>query len=525
MSFGFGLAGFANGLSGGLDTGAKLYGLVQQDELAKVRAQGMAEAQAAQAAATPKVTDLGDQNNLTANPQQSVDPNAQPEPVNTSLTAAIQHAGDQQSAPDADARAAGIRTYAVDQPSVQADDPINLNSIPKASSATDGTPDAMGQSSVPNLDSAAKSGLAPLTPSKRFNVDGQGFDTQEEAAAYVKKNTPQLESFFKDTLIPKMTATLIAQGKPDVAEAWEKYADQEDTRQHMATWGKAVKLAQLGDYDGSASELMKLHPHYQDGYDLVSATPTKGDQGQDGFTMKIKAPDGSTQTVYQDAKTLTQMGLAQLSPIEMFQKQYEVQTRADQMQAKAKYDQQNDERTMNRSLAVAGVQFMVRQKIAETNVEGRKEVAKTNNDAKDARQATSEQGKDSRQQKALQARSDQLAQQLKANGQFKKSDTPEQMANRMTLAVQASPAYQMESDPDKKRAMIEDGLKAIERNHAKYGLPAPTSAVPATPQQQGLSQPAPRSVPQMTPAPVAPPGKLSVPVIDPVTGQMKYVFR
>lgn len=509
-NWGAGLAGLTSGIANGITLGRQIRGAIDENQLAQVRAQGLAEAQAAQAAATPQIQDNGDANNLTSNPQASQDPNATPEPINTSLTAAIQGAQDAQSAPDADARAAGIKTYAVQAPEApQSTD--QLSSTPLASAAPDATPDA-GSAAPSNLDAAARSGLAPLTPAKRFNVNGQGFDTQEDAAAYVKKQTPDLSTFYSKTLVPKMKDALVAQGKIDQAAAWQKYADEDQTQTNAKTWLKAVQLSQFEDYNGAAEQLMKLHPHFDDGVDLLSSTPTKGPNGEDGFTMKIRDQDGSEKTIYQDSKTITELGLTQLSPIEAFNKRFARQTQADSMAARATIDQQNDQRTLNRSLLVAGVQAGSRQKVAETNTEARKDVAKTNNDAKSARQTSEDAAKSARIDQAAKNRIAQLDHQLQTSGQYRKGVSPQEREAMVVTHLASDPMFNMLSPADRQKKVAE--TLAL--------LPKPTAAPAQTvpnPMQQGIQT---SSVPA---APAAPAGKTAVPVFNPATGKIENVFR
>lgn len=517
--FGYGLAGFANGIAQGVSLGQQIRSEMQQAELAKVRAQGIAEAQAAQAAATPKITDLGDQDNLTSNPQQSVDPNMAPEPVNTSLPAFIQGAQDAQANPDDSPRASGIQTYPVDQPDSTPIDPDKLSSVPQSSQAPN-TQQTATNDPADNLDANAKAGTVPLTPSKRFVVDGQGFDTQEDAAAYVRKQTPQLESFFKDTLIPKMTATLIAQGKPDQAQAWEQYADQEQTRQNMATWAKAVKLAQLQDYDGSASELMKLHPHFDDGYDLISAKPTTGDDGESGFTMTVRAPDGSTQQIYQNSKSLTEMGLPQLSPIEMFNQMYKRQVNADTLEAKAGFDQQNDERTMKRALAVAGVQAGARQQVAQTQVQGRQAVADSRNQTLQNIHASDNDARMARMREGWAARAQLDAQRIAQQGQYRKAVSPEERQAIIVSSLAKDPMFNTLT-PEQKKQRVADTMALIPASPAGGAARPPV----VNPFNNGIGAP---SAPQQSiPAPGggAPAGKVAVPVFDPASGTIKTVYR
>ena len=124
-NFGVGLAGFVNGLSGGISLGRQLRQIMQDEQIAKVREQGIAEAKELQDKATPQIQDLGDQQNLTSNPQASMDPNAAT-PVNTDINKiGLQPQADQS--PDA------VQTSPVAAPDVQ--DTSQLSDRPLASAA------------------------------------------------------------------------------------------------------------------------------------------------------------------------------------------------------------------------------------------------------------------------------------------------------------------------------------------------------------------------------------------------------
>jgi hypothetical protein len=483
-SFGAGLAGFANGMNSGLLTGQRLAEMYEQKQIADVRAQGLAEAKAMQAAAAPKIQDLGDEQNLTSNPQMSRDPNAQPEPVNTSLQQFQNNAQAQQDG--------GPGSMPVAPP--QAQDTNTLSDKPLASAAPGTAP------RDPDAAPAFANGL-PQTPRKRFNVDGQEFDTQEEAAAHVKKSTPALHTFFKDTLIPKMTDALIAQGKPEQAAAWQKYADEDQTRTNMATWGKAIRLAQFGDHSGAAEELFKLHPHFDDGYEVVKSEPTKGPNGADGFTMIVKGPDGKEEKMYQDAQTITEIGLSQLSPIEMFNKRFARQTQADVLKAKEAIDVRNDGRTADRQLA---------------NAKERDAAAEKRQAAKiDADKARDEQrGKDKMEQieKAYKLRAQNDADRIKAAGVFRKGTSPEETRKQVYLTLARDPMFSLAS-PDEQNDRIERAISQINAGPAKA---APAQVVPnpgLDPRQQGVQTSS------------APAGKRAVQVWDAASGGVKTIYR
>lgn len=473
-AWGGGLNGFASGLNNGLALGQRLNDLIEQDQIAKVREQGLAEAKAMQAKATPQITDNGDMQNLKANPQASQDPNLAPQPVNTDL-AKVGAQPPQQSE--------GMQTYPVSQPQVQ--DASQLGSQPLASAAPGAQPEP--QVSFAN-------GL-PQQKVPRFNVGGQGFDTQEEAAAYVKKQTPALTSFYKDSLIPKMTEALIAQGKPDQAAAWQKYADEDQTRTNMGTWGKAVQLAQFGDYSSAAQELFKLHPHFDDGLELVSTKETKGPDGQDGFTMTLRDENGKEQQVFHDAKTITEFGLSQLSPIEMFNKRFQRQAQADTLAAKERIDERNDGRTATRQLENEKARDAAAAKRQDASIQANKD--RDEQRAKD---------KTAQIEKAATLRAKNDAAKIEAGAKYQKSKSPEERRAIVVTELAKDPLFKL-APRDEQEAQVENVMSMI-----KGSKPAQTTP---NPMEQGL----PQSRQQ------APAGKIGVDIYDPTTGKMRTVYR
>ncbi len=399
MSFGAGLAGFANGLNNGLTVGSRLSDMIQQEKLNRVREQGIAEAKALQAKAMPQVTDNGDMQNLTANPQQSIDPNA-----------------DQSAGANGQAAIAALQANAP-RP---APEQITLGSEPQASIA----PMASGIADSP----------APfaqgLPKAQRFQVSGRGFDNKADADAYAKSQAPAIEQFYETTLVPRMKEALIGQGKIKEAEAWQTYADDSKTKRQMRVWGEAFQFAQLGDYNQAAQRLMKLHPDFDDGYELVSAKPTKGPDGADGFTMKLRDDDGNEQEVFHDARTITEVGLSQLSPIEMFNQRFKRQNQADTLQARAAIDAVNDQRTAERQ----------RQGIEQRNDGAADRQNKKLAEDRD-KFNRSEEGKDRRLERQAQLAAERDVNRIKAAGAYRKDASPEEQRRIVWQTLSRDPLF------------------------------------------------------------------------------------
>jgi hypothetical protein len=480
MSYGAGLAGFVSGIAGGMQLGQMYKKADEEYQLAKVREQGIAEARAMQAAAAPKMQDLGDEQNLTANPQASRDPHAQPEPVNTSLAQFQNNVQAQQDG--------GPQTQPVAPPQMQ--DANRLSDQPLASAA----PNA--QVRDPEAAPAFANGL-PQTPRKRFNVDGQGFDTADEAAAYVKKSTPDLSTFYDKTLVPRMRDKLLEMGRPDQAEAWEKYSETAQTKANAKTWLKALQLERLGDHMGSAEELFKLHPHYKDGYKVVSADAAKSPDGKQGYMMVIEGPDGEQQKIFQDAETITRLGLPALSPIEAFKKEQATLLQHDVMQAKEAIDLRNDTRTADRQMA----NTKQRDADAAEREKARLKAASEENDKKiKARLDQSREG--------WAAAATRDADKIASQGQYRKAVSPEERQAIVVSGLSKDPMFNMLSPEEKKQRVLDTMALIPQPKKAAQTVPNPG----LDPRQQGIPS-------------AAPAGKKAVTVWDPTTNGVKTVYR
>lgn len=523
-NWGAGLNGLAAGMQNGLVLGRAIRGAMDDYSLQKVREQGIAEANAAATAAAPQLTDNGDMQNLTANPQMSADPSAAPEPVNTSLDAFTSNAQAAQGDPLLAARGEGVKTSAVQAPDApEPTDAAGLSSTPQATRPDGSTLDqAVAGKDLPNFDAAARAGKPPLSAPKRFNVDGQEFDDEKSARDYISQHTPKAESFYKDTLVPKMKARLLELGREKEAAAWDEYADRDQTRENFKTWDKARRLADFGDHNGAAEELFKLHPHYADGYTLTSAEPTKGPDGSDGFTMTVKRPDGDTQQIFQNSETITRMGLPLLSPIEAFTKEYESLNKVDQARAKEAVDVRDDNRRASResaNIAQRDADAVRRAQLVEKEKDKRQEVRGTQNAALETQRQAGRAALTDKKLAASVTAAATKASQGGGNG-YKKSASPDEWMARAVLELGKDPLFSMKTPQEKQEA--KDAMWNLMPDSIKNGIGKPASQVGAAGGMPG-AQPA-ATVPNPVAAAPAGPAGLK-PRYNPATGLVEMVPR
>lgn len=442
-NFGAGMAGFLNGIQGGMSLAQQYKKADEEYKLNKVREQGIAEAKAMQAAAAPKVTDNGDMQNLTGRPQMSADP---------SLTAPKQGNTIEEALSPGPA-ANGLPTeFMRSIPPEEAP----LSSVPISSPDPKASP--MAQGFTP----------APL---KRFTAGNKEFDNKAATDKYVQDETPDLETFYAKTLVPKMKEAYMAQGKPEQAEAWEKYAEDTKTKGHMKSWSNAFKYAQHGKYTEAAKELMKLHPDFDDGLELVSSEATIGPDGQEGFTMVLRGEDGKEQKVYHDAKTITEVGLAQLSPVEMFNKRFSRQEKAEQMRAQAEVSETKDMRSERRQLKVVAERERATDERQADKIKA--DAAKTDK---------VEKGKDARQTRAAELQAERDGRKLQT--QVKKGDSIESIRKAALSNASRDPMWTTLND-EERQDRLDRAVNFIKTGSSEGEASAQKGETVANPFQQG----------------------------------------
>jgi hypothetical protein len=511
MNWGGFAGGFAQGFNNGVQMGKTVNDLIKQDKIDKIRAEGIAEAQKArQDAIDASVQDT--QGKAASDAQARVDSavpttdgpktgEAAPD-NNVAQTAPV--AQPVATAPTQPAPPAQVVTSpqsAVDAAPVRT--PVAASGIavpgqasaPVASSAPPAVvaPAEMAPPPAPKVD------VAPAATGKRFMVNGVGFDSQDEARKYAEKQAPTLTEFMRKTMVPRMQEAYIAQGDPEKAAAWGKWADDAEHEAHAKLWAQTYQAAQAGDIDKAAQGIIKMYKNYDDGVSLVSSEKVKDKDGNiTGFNVKLKTDaTGETRSQFIDKRALTEMGLAALSPVQMFEQVYKRQQAADQLGAKAAIDAQNDARTFNRQVAIEGMKEDRADKRQAASDARRSADAERNHGYKLEELATAEELKQAGAAKTKRAELQSSIDLLKENGytpdevrgmipgllkagEFKKGTSPDE-ARRMLVTELAKDPLFSTSTKEKQQQKIDDLM-----GMAGYGK---AGAAPASPKATTVPNP------------------------------------
>lgn len=312
MNWGGFAGGFAQGFNNGVSMGKTIGDVMKQKKIEDVRAQGLAEAQAARAAevdgkiqeggSTPAAT-MG----VTGQPAAAQATKPQTMPMAEDPMTADQPSASKPIKPEDEDRPMTRRRVLAEQPDI-------APTTPKPSTA----PASPAQSGLP------------------FTVGGKGYATREEARAAAEKATPDVMHFMTKTLVPRMQQAYIEQGNVEMADAWGKWAEDRDNKAAMKEWAGAFRAAQLGNFEKAADHVFELYKRYDDGITPMFKETVKDNQGNiTGFNVRLKRDaTGEEFSQFIDKRALTEMGLSALSPQAMFEAQFKRQQAADEAAAK-----------------------------------------------------------------------------------------------------------------------------------------------------------------------------------------------
>lgn len=392
-----------------------------------------------------------------------------------------------------------------------------------------------------------------LPGKKRFSVGDASFDTREEAEAHAKKSAPSVMDFMAKTLVPKMTEAYVAQGDMEKAAAWEKWAEDRQSKVAMREWAQAWRAASTGNIEKAADHVFNLYKTFDDGVTPMSKEIVKDKQGNvTGFNVRLKNDaTGEERTQFIDKGALTEMGLSALSPPQMFEQAYKRKAEADKAAAEMRIKEAEEARAEGREIRKE-VRGDVRKQAEEVRAEAR-DVRKGDREQENAIEKLTIEGqikaasKSDEEKAKVKSKVDLLRQAgftddrindmmpaIIGIGEFKKGTSPEEARRMIVTELIKDRNFNRKPQADKDK-IIDDSMRMIygrippkeaadAASAAANGLPAatPAPATPAAPADRrtstGTIGGAPAAAATQTPA-ARPKG---VPVFDTKTGTIIY---
>ena len=341
MAFNFGA--FAGGVVHGVEQGIKLTDSIdsmqQKMRIQKLREQGMAEAEQARLASVQgMIKENGVSDAPTSGPIDATTPKVEtPEaqitavPGPTSVTATplppvgLKPAavGANAEGNDGEAEAQANMTKPAPAAPEAAVQPSVAQPTPAQASAAQATP----QQAV------ASQGVVTQKPSGKFSVNGQSYDTREQAMAAADKAAPSTMDFFMKNAVPKIAQQYVVNGDPATAKAWTDYAESQNGKRAIKDWAAAYSAP---DMDTAVARFGKYYTdHINDGVDYTGhklVTKTDGTQVA-VVTLKDKAT-GKSQEMELTREKMLALGGAN-NPQKLFEQEVAKQREAEKLKYEA----------------------------------------------------------------------------------------------------------------------------------------------------------------------------------------------
>ncbi|SEH89944.1 hypothetical protein [Paraburkholderia hospita] len=333
---GVGIGAFMQGIAQGMQLGRAYNQAKSEYDDKEVTKNAMADANASRQsqleAESARLMGIGNQPNAQASPQAPLSPpdanGVQTAPVDTSMPQATQipaDAGAQATPPTVGGPIAKAATMPPAPPSGPVAPPTSL--APGETNMNEPAPPRSAAAEKMAQAPAAAGGLAPtIVP-----------PTKEEALAQAQKTVPSVMKIFREQGVPKIAEAYLANGDAAKAQAWTDWAEKEDTQQHMKTWAKAWRAAQMGDVEGAADHIFDLYKGYSDGVTPMSKEVVKDNDGNvTGFNVKLKVDgSGEERSTFIGRDQLLEMGVSSLAPPQMFEMEYKNKQLKDKQAAEA----------------------------------------------------------------------------------------------------------------------------------------------------------------------------------------------
>lgn len=356
MNFGAFLGNFGGGFAQGVKTGKTLNEMIKEGKLQDLREQGMAEAEAQRAKSVQDMVKVGGvtgEQQPTSGPVSTETPKVETPPTDAAAVSAASPTANPDAAgantaaaatapiapgtvsaasPTANPDEAAANTAA---PSVSTQAPAPVQATPQGVAATGVAPTAK-----PAAPAEAPAAATPVQkPNGKFSVNGQSYETREQAVAAAEKAAPSAHELFMKNAVPKMAAQYVINGEPEKAKAWTDYADSVNGKRAIKDWAAAYTAP---DFDTAATKFGKYYTeHINDGVDYTGHKMlTKADGTQVAVvTLKDKATGKDIEMEMTREKMLA-LGAAN-NPQKLFEQEQAKQLASDKVKLEAKLRNQN----------------------------------------------------------------------------------------------------------------------------------------------------------------------------------------
>ena len=461
MNFGAFAGGFSGGFNNGVQMAKTIRDVIKDRKLQDLREQGMAEAEAQRAKSVQDMVKEGGVTSEapTSGPIDTATPKVATPPADpASVSAASPTANPDPAGAATAASSMPVRQSVVtgtDLPPAQPRPGVGASSegnAGEAEAAAAMKPKAEIVQPTPQV--VASTGVATqpvMKPNGKFSVNGQSYDTREQALAAAEKAAPSANDLFMKNTVPKLAAQYVINGEPEKAKAWTDYADSVNGKRAIKDWAAAYTAR---DFDTAAARFGKYYTdHINDGVDYTGHKMLTKEDGTQIAIVKLKEKaTGKTIEMEMTREKMLAMGGAN-NPQKLFEQEQAKQAAAEKMKFEAGLKAQERKAKREDDLYMEGVK-----------AGGARSLEEMKQDRLDQREGLKSDREVRRENEKFNAKIDAQVESLRDAG-YSDDDI-----KRMMPALVGAGDHKKTTDPTERRALIASDLL---KNDPKFGRMTP----------------------------------------------------
>lgn len=196
---------------------------------------------------------------------------------------------------------------------------------------------------------------------QQFSVNGQNFTNREDAQRAAERQVGSTLDYFNRTISPRIREAYVQQGNMDMAQRWDSYTQNQQTRRGMRSFAHALRSRTMGDEEGALKHMIEAYnndSYFGDGYRISDYEPIRDGDRVVGYRGTFEGPDGRSTTQdfrKGDLSALVNMGIGMLSPDQAFATTLAQQQAADKARADAAAKEADRRATTEGQVTVEGV--------------------------------------------------------------------------------------------------------------------------------------------------------------------------
>ena len=193
--------------------------------------------------------------------------------------------------------------------------------------------------------------------------DGKVYGDQSQAREAAEKNAPDVMDYFMNNAAPQIGQMYLEQGKPEKAQAWNTWVQDQQGRKAVEQWSSAYKAMMTGDFEDAAERFGQFYnDQIDDSVDFRGQSPIKNENGDiTGFKLKLyDRDDKKMREIEMTRDQIVQLGNA-YNPQALFERITSQTDKASQLAAEAAMEERKDNREFKQNVALEGIKSGYRQ--------------------------------------------------------------------------------------------------------------------------------------------------------------------